>query len=141
MSSVKECVDRRQFILPISFPDRRKGERRKQDIPTIEERRELLKQGKLAILESLGLDLLNTDPRESIKVVLGEIAGINPLSINEGIEIRELGFDSFKMVEMMAAIETIYDITLLDDGAILKAVTVDDLINLIYDQQSSSKIR
>jgi acyl carrier protein len=137
MRATKTFHDRRQFELSISFPDRRKGERRKNVIYTVEERRKFLKQGKLAILESLGLDPDKTDLRVCVKIILAEISGINPKHIDEDNEIRSLGLDSFKMVEMMAAIETVFDMTLLDDGAILHVRTVGDLINLITDHQGS----
>jgi acyl carrier protein len=37
------------------------------------------------------------------------------------------------MVEMLAAIETVYNVTFLDDGAILRVSTVGDLVDLIQE--------
>jgi acyl carrier protein len=133
MQGVKTYFERRQFELPISFPDRRKSERRVRNVPTLEERREQLQEGKLAILESLHIDPLTVAPRDGIKIVLGQIAGIAPSAVQEITQIRSLGLDSFQMVEMLAAIETVYNVTFLDDGAILRVSTVGDLVDLIQE--------
>jgi acyl carrier protein len=133
MEGVKTYFERRQFHLPISFPDRRLRERRVKNIPPLEERRELLKEGKVAILETLHIDPLTVSPREGIKIVLGQIAGMDPSSVQESTQIRSLGLDSFQMVEMLAAIETVYGVTFLDDGAILRVSTVGDLVDLMQE--------
>jgi acyl carrier protein len=133
MGKTQTYFERRQFELPISFPDRRKCERRVRNVPPLEERREQLKEGKLAILESLHIDPLTVAPREGIKIVLGQIAGIDPGAVQEIMQIRSLGLDSFQMVEMLAAIETVYSVTFLDDGAILRVSTVGDLVDLLQE--------
>ncbi|HLB02782.1 MAG TPA: PilZ domain-containing protein [Nitrospiria bacterium] len=129
---ITDFFERRQFGLPISFSNRRREERRTNSISFSKERRELSRQDKFGLLETLQKDSLKTHPQESIKMVLGKITGIDPNTVEESTEIRSLGLESFEMIEMLAAIETVFNIT-LDDGVILQVVTVRDLINLIKD--------
>lgn len=129
-----DFIERRQFELPLSFPDRRKDQRRKKNIPGLQERRECLredKNGLLSLIETLKIGSLRIHPRLSIKIVLAEIAGIKPNEVEESTEIRSLGLDSFQMIEMLAAIETAYKIT-LDEETVLQLITVRDLIDLIH---------
>jgi len=122
--------DRRKFELPVSFSTRRKEPRRKKNIPAMKERRLIEnEQGPLKALK-IKIAALQTPPRESIKVILGEISGIDPNTVEESTKIRSLGLDSFQMIEMLAAVETVYNIS-LDEGAILRVVTIRDLIDQI----------
>lgn len=128
-----DFVERRQFELPLSFSDRRRDQRRKKTLPVLQERRECLRednQGLLSLIETLKIGSLRIHPRQGIKIVLAEIAGVNPDSVEESTKIRSLGLDSFQMIELLAAIEAAYKI-ILDEEAVLRIVTVGDLIDLI----------
>jgi acyl carrier protein len=130
MESLITFFDRRKFELPVSFASRRKGPRRKKYIPSTKERRMIEEEhGPLKDLKEK-IAGLKTPPRESIKVILGEISGIDPNSVKESSKLRLLGLDSFQLIEMLAAVETVYNIS-LDEGAILRVVTIRDLIDQI----------
>lgn len=134
LDSLSSFLGRRRFELPVSFPNRRKEPRRNKRLPVHQEKR--LVEKERGEFESLKAKIVssNGSHREGIKLILGQISGIDPRVVDESTEIRSLGLDSFQMIEMMAGIETVYNMT-IDDGAILRIVTILDLINLIERRQ------
>jgi len=123
--------ERRQFEIPTRFVTRREKERRGGHIPPLVERRKVLGETKTGILTSLQMDSSFASTREGIKAILGHLSDLDPTTVDETVSIRSLGLDSFNMVEMLAMIETFYNVS-LDDDVIFKIGTVADLINLIH---------
>jgi len=134
LDSLSSFLGRRRFELPVSFPNRRKEPRRKKRLSVQQEKRRIEKEkGEFESLKE-SIILTNRTHREGIKMILGQISGIDPKAVDESTEIRSLGLDSFQLIEMMAGIETVYNMT-IDDGAILRIITIRDLVNLIGHRQ------
>ena len=69
--------------------------------------------------------------KQKIKQTLAKIARVDVNSFSENTLVREeLGVDSLMAMEMLAAIETIYDIE-IDESKAFDVITVGDMIHLI----------
>lgn len=76
----------------------------------------------------------NTDTvKEAVRTILAKVARVKKSEVKEGVNIRDnLGIDSLSAMEVLAAVETKFGIT-IDEAKAFNVITVKDLYKLIEE--------